>query len=366
MAFLNRSHGMLLAFLLMVLLAGRVESLVTFQAVHQIDFWLVWLGCMVILTLPILLLESALAKRTQALPLQALPALTRDADASMRWRSVGWLALATVLLLAGALSSEIGGYAFGLLNPSENLSVIHIALPYAVILGVVALSYVPKWLPLIGTLLVVVLVALELSHPNASSWQGTHFAFTEWAGAVELALVSTGVGLGIYWQTALTNTSTTRQKILPIWIAQVVGGAVVACGLVGLGDNANQNMIVAVYSFALLAGAAMLFAMARQQMVARGFPVIVTWIVLLASLAIWTLPIKTSLLTAVMALAIIVPATYAVFAGWKMKSSHLRKALEFNNEGIYNVWRVMVRLVIPLAAVIALVGLVQQYILWVQ
>jgi hypothetical protein len=44
----------------------------------------------------------------------------------------------------------------------------------------------------------------------------------------------------------------------------------------------------------------------------------------------------------------------------------LRKALEFNNEGLYNLWRVMVRLVVPLAAVIALVGLVEQYIMWIQ
>jgi hypothetical protein len=366
MAFLNRFQGVLLAFVLMVLLAGRVESLLTIQAVHQIDFWLVWLICMVLLTLPILLLESALAKRTQALPLQALPALTRDSDASTRWRSVGWLALGTVLLLAGSLSSQVGGYVLDVIKPKESLGFFHGAIPYVVIISVAALSYLYKWLPLIGTLLVVILVGFGFSHPTMSSWQGGHFALTEWAGAVELALVSTGVGLGIYWQTALTNASKTRQKILPVWIAQVVGGAVVALGLVSLGDNANQNTMVVVYGFALLGGAAMLIAFARQQMLARGIHLIVTWVVLVASLALWTLPIKTSLLTLTFALAIIVPTIYAIFAGWKMKSSHLRKALEFNNEGVYNVWRVIVRLVIPLAAVIALVGLVQQYIVWMQ
>jgi hypothetical protein len=368
MMFLNRSQGVLFAFLLMVLLAGRVELLVTTQAVHQIDFWLVWLGCMVILTLPILLLESALAKRTQALPLQALPVLTRDADASTRWRSMGWLGLVTVLLLAGALSSQASGYAFSLLKPRENLNVMHTALPYVVIVLVAALSYLSRWLPLVGSLLIVVLIGLGLLHPTVSSWQFTHFAFAEWAGAVELALVSTGVGLGIYWQTAIANTRTTRQKILPIWIAQVVGGAIVAFGLVSLGSNANanQDVMVMVYGFALFSGAAMLLAFARQQMTARGLPVIVTWVVLLASLAAWILPIKMSLLTTAMALAIIVAATYAIFAGWKMKSSHLRKALEFKNEGLYNLWRVMVRLVVPLAAVIALVGLVEQYIMWIQ
>lgn len=366
MAFLNRFQGVLLAFLLMVLLAGRVESLVTTQAVHQFDFWLVWLGCMLILTLPMLLLESALAKRTQTLPLQALPALTRDADASTRWRSVGWLALGSLLLLAGALSSQLSAYAVGLFTSNGSSSVVTTALPYVVIVGVAALSYISKWLPLIGTLLIVTLMGLGLLQPATSSWQGTHFAFVEWSGAVELALVAGGVGLGIYWQTALTQTATVRQKILPIWIAQVVGGAVVAFGLVSLGHHANQGVVVAIYGLALLSGAAMLLAFARQQLIARGIHVIVVWVVLLGSLAIWTLPIKTSLLTATMALTILVSAGYAIFSGWKMKSSHLRKALDFNNEGLYNLWRVMVRLVVPLAVLVALVGLVEQYIVWMQ
>jgi len=356
MAFLNRFQGVLLAFLLMVLLAGQVETLVTTQAVHQIDFWLVWLGCMVVLTLPILLLESALAKRSKALPLQALPVLTRDADASTRWRSVGWLALGTTLLLAGALSSEVGSHING-------LDTFVAFIPFVVIAVVAALSCISKWLPLIGTLLVVVLVGLGVLHPAMTVWQGTHFALIEWTGAVELALVATGAGLGVYWQTALTQTDSKRYKILPIWIAQVVGGALVALGLVGLSPDAVSNM---VYGVAVLCGAAMLLSFARQQMIARGIPVIVTWVVLLASLAIWTLPIKTTLLTVAIALAIIVPTIYAVFAGWKMKSSHLRKALDFNNEGLYNLWRVMVRLAIPLAALIALVGVAQQYVAWIQ
>ena len=366
MAFLNRFQGVLLAFLLMVLLAGRVESLVTTQAVHQIDFWLVWLGCMVVLTLPMLLLESALAKRTQTLPLQALPGLTRDADASTRWRSVGWLAFGAVLLLAGALSSQVSVYGLGLFTSNGNLSVVTTALPYVVIAGVVALSFVSKWLPLIGTLLIVVLMGLGLLQLATSSWQGTHFAFTEWAGAVELALVATGVGLGIYWQTALIQTTTSRQKILPIWIAQVVGGGVVAFGLVSLSNHINQGAVVAIYDLALLSGAAMLFAFARQQLIARGIHVIVVWVVLLASLAIWTLPIKTSLLSVTLALTILVSAMYAIFSGWKMKSSHLRKALDLNNEGLYNLWRVMIRLVVPLAVLVALVGIVEQYIVWMK
>lgn len=362
MAFLNRFQGALLAFLIMVLLAGRIEPLVTTTAVHQIDFWLVWLVCMVVLTGPILLLESALAKRTQVLPIQALPALTRDADASTKWRGVGWLAIGSMLLLAGALNAQLTSLVADLANQNASLTSAVGLLPFAIILVVAALSALGKWLPLVGSIGLVALAGFGLLQPaTASTWQMTSFAFTEWSGAVALALVATGVGIGLYWQSALSGYSVkARYPILPIWIAQVVGGAVVALGIV------NVNTSFALYGIALLSGAAVLLSFARQQLVARGLPVVVTLVILLASLAIWVLPIKTSLLTLTMALTIVVSAVYAIFTGWKMKSSHLRKALDFNNEGLYNLWRVMVRLVVPLAVFVALVGLVQQYLVWIQ
>ena len=51
---------------------------------------------------------------------------------------------------------------------------------------------------------------------------------------------------------------------------------------------------------------------------------------------------------------------YAVFSGWQMKISHLRKALSFDHEMTYNVWRIAMRVVIPLAIVLAIVGIAQQ------
>jgi SNF family Na+-dependent transporter len=37
----------------------------------------------------------------------------------------------------------------------------------------------------------------------------------------------------------------------------------------------------------------------------------------------------------------------SLFVGWIMKISHVRKALNLPSEGLYNLWRVMVRLVVP-------------------
>jgi hypothetical protein len=367
MAFLNRFQGVLLAFLLMVLLAGRVESLFTTTNLHQIDFWAAWLICMVVLTFPILLLESALAKRTQTLPIQALPALTRDADASTKWRGVGWLAIAAMLLLAGVLNSQLTHYTAEIAQQNAASTTVLSVLPFAMIVLVAALSTCGKWLPLVGALGMAALAIFNVLQPaaTASSWQITPFAFTEWSGAVALALAATGVGIGLYWQSALLGYSVkSRYPVLPIWIAQIVGGAVVAFGLVNF--NATSELNVVLSGVALLSGAAVLLSFARQQLVARGLPRIVVWVVLFASLAIWILPIQTSLLTLAMISMIVVAAIYAIFSGWKMKSSHMRKALDFNNEALYNLWRVMVRLVVPLAVVIALIGLVEQYVVWIQ
>ena len=52
----------------------------------------------------------------------------------------------------------------------------------------------------------------------------------------------------------------------------------------------------------------------------------------------------------------------SIFTGWQMKISHLRKSLNFGSEGLYNLWRVAIRLVVPLALLLALVGWVMQWL----
>ena len=48
------------------------------------------------------------------------------------------------------------------------------------------------------------------------------------------------------------------------------------------------------------------------------------------------------------------------FAGWIMKISHLRKAMNFSNELFYNLWRIAVRLVLPLSIIVAMVAVIGQ------
>ena len=64
------------------------------------------------------------------------------------------------------------------------------------------------------------------------------------------------------------------------------------------------------------------------------------------------------LLQAVRDLLLVVMAGFSVFAGWAMKISHARKELSLPSEGLYNAWRVAVRLVVPLAVLFVLAGYV--------
>jgi SNF family Na+-dependent transporter len=51
---------------------------------------------------------------------------------------------------------------------------------------------------------------------------------------------------------------------------------------------------------------------------------------------------------------------YAIFAGWIMKISHLRKSMNFSSELFYNLWRIAVRIVLPLGIVLAMISVLGQ------
>ena len=45
-----------------------------------------------------------------------------------------------------------------------------------------------------------------------------------------------------------------------------------------------------------------------------------------------------------------------------MKISHLRKSMNFSNELFYNLWRIAVRIVLPLSILLAMVAIIRQFI----
>ncbi len=83
----------LMAFCLSFIIIATLAPITGIQIDRQLDFWMLWLATMLILALPVCYLEIALAKRSKTTPLQALSTLTREADASQKWRIVGWLSV---------------------------------------------------------------------------------------------------------------------------------------------------------------------------------------------------------------------------------------------------------------------------------
>ena len=69
---MSRWLSPLMAFCLSFIIIATLAPIVGIQVERQLDFWLLWLGTMLILALPICYLEIALAKRSKTTALNAL------------------------------------------------------------------------------------------------------------------------------------------------------------------------------------------------------------------------------------------------------------------------------------------------------
>ncbi|MFZ3194184.1 MAG: hypothetical protein WA154_13385 [Moraxellaceae bacterium] len=360
-AVLARIPAALVALLMVLLLSSWFAPEGDSIRIQQIDFWLVWLLCMLLLALPLTLLETALARRSQTAPLQAIVQLTREADVRPAWRLVGWLAVAVMAIMAGGMAYQAANY-FKLLDASQGWSVPLLGWAGLSVLVAIGLSGFPRLLIWAGVVLAILSIELSTFAQGIGQWAWTSFSLAEWSSAVILALVASGLGMGLYWQSAVLQPSSDRASLqaLPIWAAQVVGGVLFA-----LAQGIHGSFASGLYALALLCGAGYLISMVRLQLSARGLAVPLQWLLLLASLLLWLLPWTMLWAKVASALGLLVCLVYAVFSGWQMKISHLRKALNFDHEMTYNLWRVAMRLLIPLAVLAALAGLVGQVVhLW--
>lgn len=360
-AVLARIPAALVAMLMVLLLSSWFAPEGDSIRVQQIDFWLVWLLCMLLLALPLTLLETALARRSQTAPLQAIVQLTREADVRPAWRLVGWLAVAVMAIMAGGMAYQAANY-FKLFDGSQGWSIPLLVWAVLSVLVAVGLSWFPRVLIWVGVILAILSIELSTFAQGIGQWAWTPFSLAEWSSAVILALVASGLGMGLYWQSAVLQPTSDRASLraLPIWAAQVVGGVLFA-----LAQGIHGTLATALYALALLCGAGYLIAMVRLQLSARGLAVPIQWALLLASLLIWLLPWSVVWAKIASGLGLLVCLVYALFSGWRMNMHHLRKALNFEHIMTYYVWRVVMRLVIPLAVLAALAGLVGQVVhLW--
>lgn len=353
-------------------------------SIGEIDFWLLWLLAMLLVSLPVVYAEIALAYRSAEAPLAGMQKLTREADVSTFWRSFGWLAaLVSVLIAALVISGASTGILAALteLNSVPNVPSFAIAaglMVIAVLLSLLGVAPLPIGL---GLMLIGLLLGVANGLPNIA-FAMTDVSLSEWARAVALALVSVGAGTGLYWfgqnlirkQTVTAvgtdnhNAQTTRNSaapayratklVLPIWVLQLVVGVVAlfisGMALPPIGQLSYWIGVVFVASY--------LLHYSSQQLAHKfGLLVSVVLIFVLALLLVVAIPTNwlVGILVIISSIAVLL---LSVFAGWQMKISHLRKSLNFDNEAFYNLWRVAIRLIVPLALLLALIGWVMQWL----
>ncbi len=313
----------------------------------EIDLGLLWLIAMVIVGLPMLFAEFALAKRSESTPFAGMQILTRQSDVGIAWRSFAGLSILLAILLAARLIAILGGAAASL-----NLDLHASAVSGALMIGALIVSLLRQRLLPIGVILALIGVVWTLIATPSFTVQMTQSSFGEWGVAVVMALVSVGVGTGLYWFASqdYKNSHLTR-PVLFVWFAQLV------FGFLGLAMVSAQASVPALLSYGLggFILASFLLYYASNQLVGRlGITkgAIIT-IVLAIGLALMPTSVLMYLLVVVGLLSGLV---LAIFAGWMMKISHLRKSFGFGSELRYNLWRVAMRIVVPLAIMTGLIG----------
>ncbi|MGY8856141.1 MAG: hypothetical protein ACKVLO_01940 [Pseudomonadales bacterium] len=351
-------------------------------SIGEIDFWLLWLLAMVLVALPVVYAEIALAYRSVEGPLAGMQKLTREADVSPIWRSFGWLAALVSIVIAALV---ISGASTGILSALTELNSVPDVPSFAVAAGLMVIALLLSLLgvaPLpigLGLMVIGLLLGFANGVPNAG-FAMTDVSLTEWARAVALALVSVGAGTGLYWfgqnlvskQTVtaveannqqVKNRAATREYratklVLPIWVLQLLIG-VVALSTSGMSLPPIGQLL---YWGGVLFVASYLLHYSTQQLTHK-FGLLVSLIITFAVALLLVVAIPTAWLVGILVIiSSIAVLLLSVFAGWQMKISHLRKSLNFSNEAVYNLWRVAIRLVVPLALLLALIGWVMQWL----
>jgi len=346
----------LMAFCLSFLIIATLAPITGIQIDRQLDFWMLWLATMLILALPVCYLEIALAKRSKTTALQALSSLTREADSSQRWRIVGWLAVVFIPFLAGAMLNHASNVV-----SIANLEVQQPAILAGLVIAALLLSLVPR-LILVGITTVGVIASLVLANVMGTAlpeWQVTPVQFSEWGNATVLALVASGLGMGLYWQSSLAavkQQDVATKTVLPIWIAQLL--AVIAFGFFAVKAEVPAFALIA----AIVAAAALMLQMAREQLQQRQINVIIQWVIVAVATLVWLIPNITPVFNNLLILwGLVISLIYALFAGWIMKISHLRKSMNFSSEAFYNIWRIAVRVVLPVSIIVAIIAVLGQW-----
>lgn len=333
----------------------------------------------VLVGLPLLLAEQALAVRARQSGIAGMQILTREADAARGWRYPAYaglllsLAVSAVLALAsGLLLTQVvqtlwpeltraAGLAASAAPAGAALWPVLTLLSLLIALGR-SIRTVPMWLWLALTLTLLALLALQMARHQTLALvtdlgliAGLPNTGAAAASLLAGALVAGG-GLGAAAVLRLQYGEFKSGLVVPVMATLFAvavfslhhGGWCVAVALLG----------VVVTQLGLSASLAPALAEARQRnLPALAAPLVVVIPVTLLAESIWlwgdvgTLGLLVQLLAVALTLNLLV---LSIYAGWIMKISHLRKAVSLPSELLYNLLRIALRWLAPLTLLVAL------------
>lgn len=362
-------------------------------------FFAAWVLCLLLLALPVLMLEMMLGRRSRHSPMAGMAVLTREADASRIWRASVWVSaltgtatVAALALLAGGsinfLAREVG--LVGAAGQAVTESGLMLPLGTGVVLLVAAgfslMTQVQRSLlssmAILLVVLLLVMAALAGQTVAASVYHANSLAAADWREALRLALLSMGSGLGVLWLAGLQTPKTySLAKLgLLLLLTHIILALLLLLALAPFVAAAQVNPVgevlhivptgapVWILMMALVVtGVVALMQVAEpllQWLQERGLirlpaVVLVFGVGTVTAEVLWFVGhagAVQDLLKILAVLLLMVIFGFSVFAGWMMKVSHARRELALPNEGIYNLWRVAVRIALPLAIVWVLSG----------
>lgn len=329
--------------------------------------------------LPLLLAEQAMAVRAKQPGIAGMQVLTREADAARFWRAPAYAGLllsiavsAVLALVSGLLLTQVVqtlwqplaatfGLAANAVPAGAALWPVLTLLSLLIALGR-SFRTVPMWLWLVLTLILLALLGLQMACHQAlplvtdlALLTGLPNAATASGSLLAGALVAGG-GMGAAAALRLQYGELKSSLAVPVMVALlvIVVSAVHHSGL----SAASALLAIVVTQLGLSASLAPAFAEARQRnlpTLAAPLAVIIPVTLLAESLWLWgdvgTLALLIQLVAVVLALNLLM---LSVYAGWIMKISHLRKAVNLPSELLYNLLRIALRWLAPLTLLVAL------------
>ena len=329
--------------------------------------------------LPLLLAEQAMAVRARQPGIAGMQVLTREADAARAWRFPAYASLllsiavsAVLALVSGLLLTQVlqtlwqplagtFGLAANVVPAGATLWPVLTLLSLLIALGR-SIRTVPMWLWLAVTLILLVLLGLQMANhqtiplvtdldlltglPNTGAASGSLLAGALVAGGGIGAAAALRLHYGEF-KSALALPAIVVLFVIAVF-ALHHGGLCAAAAL----------LAIVVTQLGLSASLAPAFAEARQRnlpTLAAPMAVIIPVTLLAESLWLWgdvgTLALLIRLIAVAWALNLML---VSIYAGWIMKISHLRKAVNLPSELLYNVLRIALRWLSPITLLVAL------------